>query len=202
MHSIRLASYADVPAIAATLARAFDQDPLMRWVVGDLPDFSGRIEHLFAIQLRQLAMPGGLVWCGDDYQGACLWSAPGQWHLGILKQLRLLPHVWHITHWSRLITVLRAIDQIQHGHPDTPHYYLQVLGVDPAHQGKGWARPLLDIVLEQADRENKPAYLETANPDTLSLYRRFGFEVTRVFDQLPGGAPPVWCMLRPPRPQY
>lgn len=201
MHRIRLAEHADVAAIAATLAQAFDQDPLLRWVIGDTPDYRQRVEHLFATQLRHLALPGGLVWCGTAHEGACLWSAPGQWHFGLFKQLRLLPDFLRVTRWSRLLTVIRAIDQVQLGHPETPHYYLQVLGVAPAHQGKGWARPLLDIILDQADRENMPAYLETANPDTLSLYRRFGFEVIRLFDDLPGGAPPVWCMLRPPRPR-
>lgn len=198
MHSIRLASDDDLPALSAMLARAFDQDPFWRWIVGDQGDYQSRLGHGFAAQLRHLALPGGLVWCGDQHQGASLWSAPGQWHLGVLQQLRFLPDFFRMTDWQRLWTVSRAIQAVQDAHPQTPHYYLQVLGVDPAHQGKGWSKPLLQIILQRADTEQKPVYLETAEESNLSLYRRYGFEVTTILTGLPGDAPPLWCMWREP----
>jgi ribosomal protein S18 acetylase RimI-like enzyme len=97
-----------------------------------------------------------------------------------------------------LWTVSRAIQAVQDAHPQTPHYYLQVLGVDPMHQGKGWSRPLLQIILARADQEQMPVYLETAEESNLSLYRRYGFEVSKILTDLPGEAPPLWCMWREP----
>jgi ribosomal protein S18 acetylase RimI-like enzyme len=198
MHSIRLASEDDLPALSAVLARAFDQDPFWRWIVGDQGDYPARLGRGFAAQLRHLALPGGLVWCGEQHQGAALWSAPGQWQLGILQQLRFLPDFVRMTEWQRLWKVSRAIQAVQDAHPHTPHYYLQVLGVDPVHQGKGWSRPLIETGLALADRDNQPAYLETAEESNLSLYHRYGFEVTQTLTDLPGNPPPLWCMWRQP----
>lgn len=199
MHSIRLAEYQDIPALAAMLARAFDKDPFWRWIVGEQPEYPQRLTQGFATQLRHLALPGGLVWTGTEHQGAALWSAPEQWQFGILQQLRLIPEFVRITGWRRLWEVSRAIDAVQQAHPDLPHYYLQVLGVDPVHQGQGWSRPFLEKVLVQCDRESMPAYLETAEESNLSLYQRFGFEVSRTLANLPGKAPPLWCMWREPQ---
>ena len=200
MHPIRLAEYSDLPALATMLARAFDRDPFWRWIVGDEPGYQDRLTQGFAAQLRHLALPGGLVWCGNQHQGAALWSAPDHWHLGFLQQLRFAPDFVRIAGWRRIWTVSRAVSAIQNAHPREPHYYLQVLGVDPQYQGKGWSRPLLETVLERCDREQKPAYLETAEESNLSLYRRYGFEVSDVLSDLPGDAPTLWCMWREPHP--
>mgnify|MGYP005749360979 CR=1 FL=1 len=199
MHPIRLASHADIPALAAMLARAFDKDPFWRWMAGDGHDCVARMTQGFAVQLRHLALPGGLVWCGEQHQGASLWSAPGQWQLGLLDQLRLLPEFVQVAGWSRLWSVSRAIERVQQVHPTEPHYYLQVLGVDPACQGQGWSRPLLEGMLARADRESRPVYLETAEESNLSFYRRFGFDVSQLLADLPGAAPPLWCLWREPR---
>lgn len=199
MHPIRRADNEDISALAAMLARAFDKDPLWRWITGSQAGYELRLTQAFATQLRHLALPGGLVWRGTEYQGAALWSAPGQWRLGILQQLRLMPEFVRVTGWRRLWEVSRAIDAVQRAHPTTPHYYLQVLGVDPLHQGQGWSRPFLEKMLVQCDQQSMPAYLETAQESNLSLYQRFGFDVSRMLTDLPGKAPPLWCMWRPPK---
>lgn len=199
MHSLRLATSTDVDALSVMLARAFDQDPFWRWIVGHGDDYQARLAQGFATQLSHLALPGGLVWCGEHHQGAALWSAPGHWQLGLFQQLRLLPDFARMIDWHRLWTVSRAVQQVQQAHPRQPHYYLQVLGVDPAHQGKGWSRPLIEAGLTLADKQRQPAYLETAEESNLSLYRRYGFEVTRTITDFPGDAPPLWCMWREPQ---
>ncbi|MCC1497770.1 GNAT family N-acetyltransferase [Alcanivorax sp. 1008] len=199
MHKIRPASQSDLSALAAMLARAFNNDPFWRWIVDGQGDYQSRLCGGFEAQLRHMALPGGLVWCGGQHQGAALWSAPGQWQLGVLQQLRFLPEFVRMTPWQRLWKVSRAIQAVQEAHPKVPHYYLQVLGVDPSHQGKGWSRPLIETGLALADRYAQPAYLETAEQSNLSLYRRYGFEVTKTLGDMPGNPPPLWCMWREPK---
>jgi hypothetical protein len=53
-------------------------------------------------------------------------------------------------------------------------------------------RPILD----RADAEGMPAYLEATSPLNRRLYERHGFEVTQEF-VLPKG-PPMWAMWREP----
>jgi GNAT superfamily N-acetyltransferase len=82
--------------------------------------------------------------------------------------------------------------------PPAPHWYLFVLGVHPAHQGRGLSAALMDPVLALCDTTCTPAYLESSNEKNLPVYGRRGFQVRR---EVPLGAhgPSLWPMDRPPR---
>jgi ribosomal protein S18 acetylase RimI-like enzyme len=58
-----------------------------------------------------------------------------------------------------------------------PHYYLLALGVHPEAQGKGVGPRLIAGMLERAERERLPVYLETQSPENVVLYERMGFSV-------------------------
>lgn len=195
-HAIRLATTADTPDLAKMLARSFAQEEFWTWLVGTHAGVEQRLEQGFSTQIRRFALPHQHVWCGTQHEAAALWSPPNGWHLGLLQQVQLLPEFVRLVGVKRLWAVSRVIDAIQAAHPSTPHYYLQVLGVDPCQQGQGWSKPLMQVVLNQADLARMPCYLETSTFSNIALYRRFGFEVTRVHDDLPYGAPTLWSMWR------
>ena len=196
--AIRPANADDIGALSVMLARAFAADPFACWLVRGRPLQEPAMARAFALQLKHLALPGELVFCADDLSAAALWSAPGQWDLSLWRQLRVGPSFAGVVGWRRLLPTLGAIQQVQRAHPQAPHYYLQVLGVDPCRQGRGQGAALLTPMLERADAEGVPVYLETSRPDNLGYYRRFGFAVHGELT-LPAGAPHLWTMLRPPR---
>ena len=82
-------------------------------------------------------------------------------------------------------------------HPDGPHWYLPMIGVNPAHQSKGLGAALLRQALERCDREGLPAHLESTNPRNISLYMRHGF--VAVGEIQAGSSPTMVPMLRQPR---
>jgi ribosomal protein S18 acetylase RimI-like enzyme len=87
-------------------------------------------------------------------------------------------------------------EQMGKYHPEEPHWYLPLIGVDPLHQGHGYGSALMKHALQHCDQEKKLAYLESSNPRNLSLYIRHGFEIIgtiRVAD-----SPPMIPMLRKP----
>ena len=61
-------------------------------------------------------------------------------------------------------------------HPSEPHYYLEFIGTDPAHQGKGMGTQLITPMVERCDTEGVPAYLESSNLRNVPFYARHGFE--------------------------
>jgi ribosomal protein S18 acetylase RimI-like enzyme len=81
--------------------------------------------------------------------------------------------------------------------PD-PHWYLMILGVEPERQGQGIGSALISPTLARADADGLPCYLETAKEQNLAFYRRHGFEV-RHEDDIPGGGPRMWMMIREPK---
>lgn len=85
----------------------------------------------------------------------------------------------------------------EHG-PKEPHWYLAVIGADPAARGQGHGAALLRSGLAKADAAGLPVYLESSKPDNLPFYEHFGFTVLGEA-QLPGGGPVLWAMRRAPR---
>jgi ribosomal protein S18 acetylase RimI-like enzyme len=88
-------------------------------------------------------------------------------------------------------------EQMERHHPQEPHWYLPLIGVDPACQGKGYGSALLRYVTDRFDREGAVAYLESSNPRNIPLYERHGFEqVARI---QAGSSPTMVAMVRRPR---
>jgi GNAT superfamily N-acetyltransferase len=75
------------------------------------------------------------------------------------------------------------------------HAYLQVLGIQPAYQGKGYAGALLRPMLTRAEREGLPCFLETQSAKNVTLYEHFGFRVVEV-GTIPGSEVKSWAMVR------
>jgi GNAT superfamily N-acetyltransferase len=126
--------------------------------------------------------------------GGALWLPPGKWKLGALEQLRLLRGMALATR-SVLPRTMRLFNFLEERHP---HYYLPVIGVEPAAQGRGVGSALLVPVLERCDREGMPAYLEASSERIRVLCLRHGFEVVEEL-RLPDDGPPIWRMWREPR---
>ena len=198
MTAVRKATYADVEALGDVLARAFEDDPVLEWLVPPgAPRRMERLARMFAVTLRERYLRHDEVWTTPDLAGAALWSSPGAWKLTLGQILRTSPVMASILR-SRLPLGLRGLTLVDRHHPHEPHYYLGVLGADPARQRGGVGTALIQPVLGRCDEEGIGAYLESSKPDNVPYYRRFGFEVREELT-LPKG-PPTWLMWRDPRP--
>jgi ribosomal protein S18 acetylase RimI-like enzyme len=198
--SIRLATVTDIPPLTSALARAFADDGMTDWICGPRGVESDqrrneRTASLFEGYLRCLSLPHGMVYTVGDGIGGSLWSPPGAWQTGLLTQARLAPYFFRAAGMSRLLTRFLAAQKILERHPHQPHYYLQVLGVDPSAQGRGWGAQLLKAGLEVVDRAGMPAYLETMNETNIAFYQRHGFRLTGEL-VLPYSGHRVWFMWR------
>jgi GNAT superfamily N-acetyltransferase len=84
-------------------------------------------------------------------------------------------------------------------HPDEPeHWYLEVLAADLDRQGRGIGSACMRPLLDRADAEGTPCYLESSNEKNVPLYERNGFRVTDVVD-LPDDGPALFLMWRDPQ---
>jgi len=124
--------------------------------------------------------------------GVLLAAEPSRYPLpmpGMWQQLRcLFGQGWTVA--RRWAVVHQAFSQV---HPHDPHFYLSVLGVDPAHQGKGLGSALLRSWLAGVDLQKGSCYLETDRPENLPFYERAGFAVVHEIEVL---GVRVWCMVR------
>jgi GNAT superfamily N-acetyltransferase len=197
---VQPARRSDVRTMAAVLARAFYDDPVMTWM---LPDdgtrlkaltraFSGLVRHHF------LSRDGSEVGWRDGAVGAAtLWDPPGQRKGSRLEELIMMPMMlWAFR--SRAQASVQVMELMEKHHPEEPHWYLMVIGSDPPVRGTGFGYALMRSRLDRCDAEGVPVYLENSNPKNESYYMRFGFEVTGEI-KLPDGGPSMWPMWRHPR---
>jgi GNAT superfamily N-acetyltransferase len=175
-----------------TVVLAFSADPIARWFYPDphqyllyLPTFvrafAGKaFEHKSAYQI-------------NGYSGAALWLPPGIHP----DENALVPFLRRTIPEEHQQEVFAFIDQMDSSHPAEPHWYLPMIGVDPAKQGNGYGSALLKRALERCDGEGKLAYLESSSPKSIPLYQRHGFELLGTIQV--GSSPPLFPMLRKPR---
>ena len=194
--AVRKATADDIPRLADALALAFDGDPPMQWFLPDPESRVRRARTLFDLMLSKVHLERDWCYTTDDVVGGALWVPPGNWRLSIVQQLTLLPGMVRV--FGRgLAHAQRGLAVMEDGHPRTPHYYLDSLGVVPQWQGRGIGSALLVPVLRRCDEERMPAYLNAGSPRSRELYRRHGFDVTEEF-ALPDGGPSLWRMWREP----
>lgn len=197
---LRLATAPDVAVLAPVLARAFDQDPFINWLVLQDERRQMRMERTFEVMLQRLSSGLNETYTNPELEGAAIWKRPGEFKLPLMLQLSLLPTFAEGTGWGRLPSLLGLLQHLEGQHDrivPEPHFYLLALGVEPERQGRGLGGRLLAPVLARCDEEGKRAYLETARADNLPFYTRHGFEVAQVMER--AGWPKFWLMQREPR---
>jgi GNAT superfamily N-acetyltransferase len=197
MTPVRKATYADVRPVSVALAKAFEDDPVMEWLMPT----SGRnrferLRRFFALDMQSWNLRHDETWTTPELSGGALWAPPGKWKLSVTDIVRSGPTLSRVL-GSRLPLALRGLGEIERRHPREPHYHLAILGTEPAHQGKGIGGALMAPVLDRCDDDGIGAYLESSKERNVPYYRRFGFEVVEELT-LPKG-PPLWLMWRDPR---
>jgi ribosomal protein S18 acetylase RimI-like enzyme len=194
---VRKAGSPDIPALSTALARAFEDDPVMTWLLPDSRQ-QRRLPTLFGLELKYLHLPHDEVYTTAEVSAGALWAPPGKWQTSPLSLVRAMPQLVFALS-TRIPITLRTIAKVEKVHPRDPHWYLAVLGTDPMWQGKGVGSALLAPVLERCDKTATGAYLESSKESNIPFYNRHGFEVTGTID-LPRGGPRIWPMWREPRP--
>ena len=197
---IRPARRTDVSDLGQVLARAFQDDPVFRWLQPDADRRAATTPGFFAAMARHHFLGGGGVEVAHSENGigaATLWGPPGRWQQQPHEQVAMLPAVLRAFR-GRLGAARALSEEMKRNHPEEPHWYLAVIGSDPQVRGGGFGRALMLSRLERCDAEAAPAYLESSHPDNIPYYQRFGFELMGEF-RAPGGGPSLWPMLRQPR---
>jgi ribosomal protein S18 acetylase RimI-like enzyme len=196
-NQVRLATADDIDAIATSLSRAFEDDPVWMYLIPDPTKRLKRLFRYFSTAMRLQHISHSTSYTDSGCAGSALWDPPGHWRMTLSQYARGTPGFIG-SFGAGTLNAMRALSAVEKRHPARPHhYYLAVLGTDPDHQGKGIGSSVLKPVLDKCDHDGVGAYLESSKESNIAFYARHGFEV-RGEVRLPGG-PLVWPMWRDPR---
>src|SRR5262245_26054324 len=182
----------DHERVMSAIILAFACDPAARWSWPEPHDYLTYFTE-FVNVFGGKAFEHGTAHSLSEFSGGALWLPPGvqpdEKALVALMERSIDP--------NRLPVVFAVFEKMGSYHPHEPHWYLPLIGVDPAKQGRGYGSALLRHALERIDREGTSAYLESTNPANIPLYERHGFEVIGTIQA--GDSPPLTPMIRHPR---
>jgi ribosomal protein S18 acetylase RimI-like enzyme len=189
----KTAAIDDAPLISRTLARAFDDDPMMRWFFPDEASREASLGRYFStIFTGQYAHHGV---CERTDAAAAFWVEPDARAVPDAETIQRLTDILG----ERAPLFRDAVETAAKHTPQDPHWSLAVIGADPAARGQGHGAALLRSGLAKADATGMPVYLESSKASNIPFYEHFGFTVREEL-HLPGDGPTLWGMWREARP--
>ena len=189
---LRTVANAEAGRCFAVLTLAFGSDPPFRWLWPDPQQYLEAFPR-YARALGGGALEHGTAHYAQGFSGVALLLPPGVEP----EEAALKGVIQETVAEERKGALFAMIDQMGAFHPPQAHWYLPLIGVDPAHQGKGIGSALLSQVLSACDGQKLPAYLEATSPRNLRFYERHGFEALGRIQV--GDAAPVVPMWRNPK---
>jgi GNAT superfamily N-acetyltransferase len=192
----RIATDADVDAVAACLASAFFDDPL--WGHWTFPDQDSRAQRL-AVFMRfwaSTAVRDPWVRMTDAGETVTVWHPPGAPEL-TPKQEKLVAPLLDQLLGERSGELHALFEQFEAHHLQIrePHFYLSWWATHREHAGQGLGTVLMRENLAEIDALGRPAYLESTNPVNFPRYEALGFESRATFG--PPDGPVITTMWRP-----
>jgi GNAT superfamily N-acetyltransferase len=190
--AVQSVGLAQAQSVSDSLTLAFANDPAVRWMYPDPHQYRTFFPH-FVRAFAGKALTLGTAQSVGAFQGVALWLPPG-----VLPDDEVVgPLLQETVFADRQDDLFALFDQMGSQHPNMPHWYLPLVGVDPRYQRRGLGSVLLDSMLAVCDRQGFPVYLEATSPENVPLYERHGFAVTGVLQA--GTSPEIFAMLREAR---
>ena len=198
---VRLAD-SQITAAAATLARAFHDDPLMIYAVPDPAERTRLLPEMYARMIRFGTLAGEVYVTAGPLEGVALWLPPNtKWTRENIEAsgMHETPNLIGNDAYQRYREVVGREWNARERDMTTPCWYLFLLGVEPSRQRRGLGGELMRPVLERADAERVACYLETENQRNVAFYLKHGFEVILNGDVAGATGVRFWTFRRTPK---
>jgi len=134
-----------------------------------------------------------------NLEGIAIWLLSDNYPISFINMLRAVPlsAIFGLGRLGgfKMRRIGEHVDAVHRRLAPFKHWFLEIIGVDPEFQGKGYAGKLLSPMLSRIDEEGLPCYLDTEKEANVRLYEHFGFEVIDKSD-IPGTDLTCWAMLR------
>ncbi len=193
-----------VKAAAEVLTRAFQDDPLLGHGFSDQSEMKRKapsplIEYMLSYCVRY----GEVHASSANLEGVAGWLTSDSYPMTPWKVIRSVPLSVILSLGRGGVTgrmrKVGAYLDATHAHlAPFRHWFLQIVGVDPRFQGKGYAGRLLRPMLSRIDVEGLPCYVETLDEKNVRLYEHLGFELLEK-SEIPETGLSIWTMLRQAR---
>jgi len=201
----RLDKY-DSDRAAEVLGRAFYDDPLTLYAYSEGEREIDSMRYFVQFPLRYGLRYGEGYAPTSEIEGVALWLPSNKYPITFWRMLRA-SSLWSMFkimrkigsgRLKRMAYIGKQIDEAHKRLAPFKHVYLQMLGVDSEHQGKGYASKLLRSMFERLDEQNIPCYLDTLTEKNTAMYEHLDFKMLEKQDVTDTNIT-IRALLREPR---
>jgi len=178
---MKIATYNDKTLVVDILTKSFDSNESVNYIAKQDKNRTKRINALMDYSFEECFMFGD-VFLSDDEKACALVLYPDKKRTtvkSILLDVKLIFSCIGIENIKKALARESKIKQLQ---PKTTMYYLWFIGVDPEYQSQGIGNNLLQNVINDSDKKQRPIYLETSTMKNLPWYKKFGFQIYNELD--------------------
>jgi len=186
---------------AEVLRNAFQEDLTFKLLVPEDTERQEMLYQLFKF-LVKYGLKRGIIVSTPEIEGLSIWLPPKEVNISPWKAILsgALSLVFNVS-LKRLLAQKKIENFTSKLHKklvSVPHWHFCVIGVDPAHQGKGIGMRMINYMTGRIDKERLLIYLETNLIKNVKFYNRFGFFLLHE-DTIPDTDLTLYFMLRNPK---
>ena len=184
----------DLKNAVNVLDNAFSEDSMWKEVFTD--EAKNRV--LTEVMVRFCLKYGNVYSRSDNLEGVMA-IAPHDKEMNLFRIIRsgAFSLSIKISSESKIMKVLsNAVEEAKNSLNLGPYIHLLIMGVSQEFQGKGFGGKLLRAIIEKAETEKKPIYLETQKEENVNLYEKYGFSVKKKIILPEPLNLPMWLMVR------
>ena len=190
-------------ASGAVLARAFADDPVFTYMLSDPVERERLMPPFMTAWTRYGLLFGEVDVTAGPVEASAIWLPPDAVVRTAERReragLTAVVSAFSDGARARYDALVQHHGRVREAAQSVPHWYLSLIGVDPARQGLGLGSLLLRAGLSRVDQDGVECRLFTEQPRNVPLYQRYGFEIA-VEGDVPDGGPHFWFMRRRPHP--
>ena len=184
----------DLKNAVNVLDNAFSEDSMWKEVFND----EEKNRALTEVMVRFCLKYGNVFSTSDNLEGVMA-IAPYDKEMTLFRIIRsgAFSLSMKISSESKIMKVLsNAVEDAKKDLNLGPYIHLLIMGVSQEFQGKGFGGNLLRALIEKAETDKIPIYLETQKEENVNLYEKFGFSVKKKIILPEPLNLPMWLMVR------
>lgn len=195
--SIVFLSKHNIERASSTLYLAFRNDPLLLWMFDGQDNYDRKA--LWAIKSWiKWCILYGIAIATPDFEAVAIAKKPGIHNFSLWSVIRSgmwrAPSLLGANIHNRIMTIDKLINAEQLKNMGSDQFwYLWLIGTHPSFRQRGYAKILMNDILELSRDSKLPCYLETATKSNVTIYHNLGFEKLSTIN-IPDSADEIYCM--------
>jgi ribosomal protein S18 acetylase RimI-like enzyme len=171
----------DIDKASVVLRDAFIDYPTFIYLFPEINERKKKLRYIMIFFLKCGLLNGEVMAPSKNIEGVSIWYKSSDLNIGLKSLLKagLISTIYNlnIRSFVRFKKIGKAKRINRDKLLDKEYYFLDMIGIDPSFEKQGYARLLIDTMIEKIDTEKMSCFLETSNIRNIDYYSKYGFNL-------------------------